>query len=55
MIKWEHSIFALPFAFTAVLLAGRRALALAHRDLDSGRHASRALLRHGLESFIFKL
>ena len=21
MIKWEHSIFALPFAFTAVLLA----------------------------------
>ncbi len=23
MIKWEHSIFALPFAFTAVLLAAR--------------------------------
>jgi 4-hydroxybenzoate polyprenyltransferase len=23
MIKWEHSIFALPFAFTAVLLASR--------------------------------
>jgi hypothetical protein len=22
MIKWEHSIFALPFALTAVLLAG---------------------------------
>ena len=23
MIKWEHSIFALPFALTAVLLAAR--------------------------------
>ena len=22
MIKWEHSIFALPFALTAMLLAG---------------------------------
>ena len=24
MIKWEHSIFALPFALTATLLAARR-------------------------------
>jgi 4-hydroxybenzoate polyprenyltransferase len=30
MIKWEHSIFALPFALTAVLLAAHGIARLAH-------------------------
>ena len=48
MIKWEHSIFALPFALTAMLLAADGLPSLAHRGLDSGRHGLRALRGHGL-------
>ena len=50
MIKWEHSIFALPFALTAVLLASHGAPALADAGLDPGSHGYRAFLRHGLQS-----
>ena len=48
MIKWEHSIFALPFALTATLLAARGLPAVANRWLDPGGNGLRSLLRHGL-------
>ena len=50
MIKWEHSIFALPFALTAVLLAANGLPAWRTAGLDSGGDGRRALLRHGLQS-----
>ncbi len=36
MIKWEHSIFALPFALTAMLLAAHGLPGWRHAGLDSG-------------------
>ena len=50
MIKWEHSIFALPFALTAVLLASHGASGLAHPRLDPRRDGHRPLLCDGLQS-----
>ena len=53
MIKFEHSVFALPFALTGALLAWRDAnfdisgLALASA-LDCGGDGGRALGRHGV-------
>ena len=49
MIKWEHSIFALPFALTATLLAARGMPAWRTLCLDPGGHGHGALLRHGLQ------
>ena len=49
MIKWEHSIFALPFALTATLLAAHGMPTLAHAGLDPGGHGHGPLLRHGLQ------
>ena len=54
MIKFEHSVFALPFALTGALLAFReshfdaRAVRL-QAAVDRGRHGGRALGRHGLQ------
>ena len=48
MIKWEHSIFALPFALTAMLLAADGLPALADRGLDSGGHGGGAVGGHGV-------
>ncbi len=55
MIKFEHSVFALPFALTGALLAWRDAGfrppgPLAKARLDRGLHGRRALRRHGVQS-----
>ena len=54
MIKFEHSVFALPFALTGALLAFRdggyaTARDLAEAALDRGGHGGGALRRHGLQ------
>ena len=38
MIKWEHSMFALPFALTGAMLAARWAATVASAVLDCGLH-----------------
>ena len=48
MIKWEHSIFALPFALTAMLLGGGRAARLAYGGVDRGGHGGGAVGGHGV-------
>ena len=48
MIKWEHSIFALPFALTAMLLAAGGLPAVADRGVDRGGHGGGAVGGHGL-------
>jgi 4-hydroxybenzoate polyprenyltransferase len=45
MIKWEHSIFALPFALCGAMLAG-----LAATGLDRRRHGCGAFSRDGVQS-----
>ena len=52
MIKFEHSIFALPFALTGALLAKwlRFARTVAANPVDRGRHGGRPLCCHGLQS-----
>ena len=50
MIKWEHSIFALPFALTAVLLAARGMPGWRTLGWMLVAMVTRALLCHGLQS-----
>ena len=56
MIKWEHSIFALPFALTGAMLAAHGFppaapwLARSEARLDRPLHDLRPLRRHGLQS-----
>ena len=55
MIKFEHSVFALPFALTGALLAFReshlrRARFRREAALDRGRDGGRTVGRHGLQS-----
>ena len=49
MIKFEHTIFALPFAFTGALLALGGLPSLRQIDLDRRGHGRRAVRRHGLQ------
>ncbi len=54
MIKFEHSVFALPFALTGALLAFREggygtAGIVAETALDRGGDGGRALRRHGVQ------
>ena len=49
MIKWEHSIFALPFALTATLLAARGFPGWRTLGWILVCHGHRSLLRHGLQ------
>ena len=48
MIKWEHSIFALPFALTAMLLAAEGLAGLANGGLDCGGHGGGAVGGDGI-------
>ena len=48
MIKWEHSIFALPFALTAVLLAAHGLPGWRVTGLDFGGDGGGALVGDGL-------
>ena len=50
MIKWEHSIFALPFTLTAVLLASHGAPGWRTLGVDPGCDGYGPLLRDGLQS-----
>ena len=55
MIKFEHSVFALPFALTGALLALRhsgfgRARGMGQDGLDRGGHGGSTLGRHGFQS-----
>ena len=50
MIKWEHSIFALPFALTAVLLASHGTPGWRTLALDPGGDGYGTFLRNGLQS-----
>ncbi len=55
MIKFEHSVFALPFALTGALLAFRESGFRASNAwwtarLDRCRHGGRPLCRHGVQS-----
>ena len=47
MIKWEHSIFALPFAVTAMLLAAGGWPGWRTAGLDRGGHGGGAVGGHG--------
>ncbi len=49
MIKWEHSIFALPFALTGAVLAAGGVPALPAALLDRGLHDLRPHRRHELQ------
>ena len=48
MIKWEHSIFALPFALTAMLLAADGLPRLADGGVDRGGHGGGAVGGDGI-------
>ncbi len=48
MIKWEHSIFALPFALDGGAAGGERTSRLADAGVDSGGHGGGALCCHGV-------
>ncbi len=48
MIKWEHSIFALPFALTAMLLAAGGLPRLAYGGVDCGGDGGGAVGGHGV-------
>ena len=48
MIKWEHSIFALPFALCGAMLAAGGFPPLHQLALDHRRHGRGAFRRHGL-------
>ncbi len=50
MIKWEHSIFALPFALTAVLLAANGLPAWRTVGVGAGGHGFSAIVRDGVQS-----
>ena len=47
LVKFEHSIFALPFAYAAAFLAEMRGARLLADVLDHRRHGGRPQLRHG--------
>jgi len=47
MIKWEHSIFALPFALTAAILAAHGLKAGAAQILDAANDVSVTPWRRG--------
>lgn len=49
MIKIEHSIFALPYAWGRAVLAGTRLALCAQPDFSDHRHDRGALIRHGLQ------
>ncbi len=49
MIRFSHSVFALPFALTAAVLAGRDGIAAAAGLLDRGGHGGGAQRGHGHE------
>ena len=48
MIRFSHTIFALPFALAAVVLANRQVPLPLRVNLDPGRHGRRPLRRHGV-------
>ena len=51
MIKFEHTVFMLPFALMATVLAAQRPLAplLAQAAVDRAGHGRRAFVRDGLQ------